>query len=72
MRILRDQLKKDKEAEERELKNKKIMRERDINVKKTLDMQMDMKQKNKQDERRENAKYVKMLIDQDENDKKVD
>ena len=72
MRILRDQLKKDKEAEERELKNKRIMRERDINVKKTLDMQMDMKQKNKQDERRENAKYVKMLIDQDENDKKVD
>ena len=72
MRILRDQLKKDKEAEERELRSKKIMRDRDIQVKRTLDMQMDQKAKNKQDERRENAKFVKMLIDQDENDKKVD
>lgn len=38
MRILRDQLKKDKEAEERETKTKRMMRERDIEVKKTLDM----------------------------------
>lgn len=49
-----------------------MMRERDIEIKKTLDMQMDEKLKRKINEKKENEKFISMIIVKDENDKKED
>lgn len=59
---------KDKIAEEKEKAQKLAARNRDIEIKKTLDIQMEEKRRYNELEQENNKKYVKMVIDRDEKD----
>jgi hypothetical protein len=71
-RLLRDQLKKDKDEELKELKKKEMARKRDIDLLKTLDTQMAEKHRLREKEIKENEKYIKMVIDKDQKDRDED
>ena len=71
-RLLRDQLKKDKDEELKELKKKEMARKRDIDLLKTLDTQKAEKHRLREKEIKENEKYIKMVIDKDQKDRDED
>lgn len=59
---------KDKQAEEREKAQKLAARNRDLEIRKTLDIQMEEKRRINELEKENNQRYVKMVIDRDEKD----
>ena len=68
-RIMRDQLQKDKDDEAKERRKKEAAREREQALLRTLDRQMQEKREMRKREEATNAKYIKMVIDQDEKDR---
>lgn len=69
-RILEQQLLKDKEAEKAEKQKKDRARQQNLRMLEELDQQIVEKQKQKEKELKNNQKYIKMVISQDESDKK--
>ena len=69
-RIMREQMEKDQKDEAKERKQREQARQRDIAVKKSLDEQIQFKYKQKEHELIENQKFIKMVITQDERDKR--
>ena len=69
-KLMRDALKKDKESEAREYKQKEAARMRDVNMIQELNEQIVNKKKQREFEQKQNAEYIKMVISQDERDKR--
>ena len=69
-RIMREAIQKGKLDELREKKQRDDARARDIALIASLDEQMKIKQKQEDFEKKQNAVYIKMVIDQDERDKR--
>lgn len=70
VRILNQQLEKDKQAAKREQEQANHARQLNIQIKKELDVQVKEKNQKKQLELKENQKYIKMIMNQDEEDNK--
>lgn len=71
-RIMKDQLQKDKEAEIEENRRKNVARDHLVQVRATLAQQVEEKQQRRIELKKDNAKYIQMIMDQDERDKQED
>lgn len=69
-RALQYALEKDKREEQAEKKKKQAMRQRDIEVKRTLDQQINERNQIKAEEMEKNKVYIQMVLDRDELDNK--
>ena len=69
-RVIQYANERDRKAEAEEKAKKEARRKRDIEVKMVLDNQLEEKRKRKLDEFEDNKKFVKMVIDRDEQDRK--
>jgi hypothetical protein len=70
-RLLQQALERDKKLEEQDRKKKEEAKMRDIQIRTTLAHQMNEKKKHRLQEEEDNKKFVKMIIDQDEQDRKI-
>ena len=69
-RVIQYANERDKRAEQEEKAKKEARRKRDQEIRKVLDNQLEEKKKRRFDEMEDNKKFVKMVIDRDEQDKK--
>ena len=69
-KLIRDARNRDKENEEKERNKKEEARRRDLQLISELNEQMKYKQVTRKQEQLQNEDYIKMVIKQDETDKK--
>lgn len=69
-RALQYALEKDKREENAEKQKKQAIRQRDIDIKLTLDHQIQEQKQLKADEMEKNKVYIQMVLDKDELDKR--
>jgi hypothetical protein len=70
-RALQYALEKDKREENAEKQKKQATRQRDIDIKRTLDQQIQERNQIKADEMEKNKVYIQMVLDRDEFDKRT-
>jgi hypothetical protein len=70
-RALQYALEKDKREENAEKQKKQATRQRDIDIKRTLDQQIQERNQTKVDEMEKNKVFIQMVLDRDEFDKRT-